>query len=151
MGDKLIFGSVVGLLADVVKLLFNYLGYLFNFSNVVFWQIIAVRFLPEKDLHRPVAYFIGGLADLAVAAALGVTFVYLLSLTGWRYIYIKGSGFGIIIWVGLFGTLLSQTTHNVLALQSPAIVVTVFAHLLFGIALAFFTVKLKDFHTAKVD
>ena len=150
MQDKVIFGIVVGLLADAVKLLANYLGYLLNFTHVVFWQITAARFLPKNDLYRPVAYLVGGLADLAVAAALGVAFVYFLSLTGWRYTYIKGSGFGIITWVVLFGSILSHTTQNVITLQPQAIVVTAIAHLLFGLALAFFATKLKQSPIAKL-
>ncbi len=150
MQDKVIFGSLVGLLADAVKLLTNYLGYLLNLSEVVFWQIIATRFLGKADLHRPVAYLIGGLADLVVAATLGIAFIYLLSFTGWRFVYLKGSGFGLLVWVILFGTLLNQTAQNVLILKPPAIVVTAVAHLVYGIALAFFTVRLKDFRSRRL-
>ncbi|NLW55833.1 MAG: hypothetical protein GX050_04310 [Firmicutes bacterium] len=48
MQDKVIFGMTVGLLADGVKLLVNYLGYLLNFTDVVFWQIVASRLLEKK-------------------------------------------------------------------------------------------------------
>lgn len=151
MQDKVIYGSIVGLLANVVKLLSNYLGYLLNLTDVVFWQIAAARFLEKSDLHRPVAYLIGGLADLAVAASLGVAFIYLLSLTGWRFIYIKGSGFSILTWVILFGTLLSHTAQNTITLTATGIVVTAVAHLLFGNALAFFAIRFKNSRLQRLD
>ncbi|MBA2133932.1 hypothetical protein [Capillibacterium thermochitinicola] len=141
MRDKVVYGMTVGLLADVVKLLVNYLGYLFNFTDQVFWQIVASRFLEKHLLQRPVAYVVGGIADLAVASFLGVAFVYLLTFTGWRFIYLKGCGFAILVWVFLFGTLLSQSIHGFL--PPAALLLTAVAHFVFGLGLAFFTVRLR--------
>lgn len=143
MRDKVVFGMTVGLLADGVKLLVNYLGYLLNFSDKVFWQIVASRFLEKHLLNRPVAYLVGGIADLAVAGFLGVAFVYLLTFTGWRFIYIKGSGFAILVWVFLFGTLLSQSQGTHGSLTPTAILLTAVAHFIYGLALAFFAGRLK--------
>ena len=149
MQDKVVFGMTVGLLADGVKLLVNYLGYVLNFADKVFWQIVASRFLEKHLLHRPVAYLVGGIADLTVAGFLGVAFVYLLTFTGWRYIYIKGCGFAILVWVYLFGSLLSQSTHG--PLTPSALVVTALAHFVFGLALAFFAVKLRKTGRQSLD
>lgn len=142
MKDRIILGAMVGLLADVVKLLVNLTGYLLNYSHVVFWQITATRFLDKTDLFKPAAYIIGGIADLTMAALLGVAFIYLLHLTGRDYDYVKGMGFGLAVWVLLFGTVLGQTTENKLNIDPSGILLTAVAHLSFGLALTFFSRKL---------
>ncbi|HEX2953546.1 MAG TPA: hypothetical protein VHR47_06140 [Bacillota bacterium] len=136
--DKIIYGATIGILADIVKLAVNYLGYLLGYSKVVFWQMTASRFLVKNDLYKPIAYLIGGLADLTIAALIGVAFIYLLRITGRDYHYIKGAGFGLILWVVLFGTVLSQSIQAKLTLSATAILVTAVAHIIYGLALSFF-------------
>lgn len=132
-------GIIVGLLADLVKLAVNYILFQLKMTKVVFWQITATRFLDKEDLFKPVAYFIGAVADLTISAALGIIFVYLIYILGTKNLYIKGIGFGLIVWVLVFGTLLSQTVREKLPQEPSGIVVTIFAHFFFGLALAFFT------------
>jgi len=144
--DIIIIGATIGLLADAVKLFINYILYLMNYTDVVFWQITASRFLERKDLFDPVAYIIGGLADITVTAALGVLFVIVIYLTGKRYLWIKGIGFGLFIWVGLFGTLLGQTVQAKLPQEPSGIMVTIAAHFVFGLGLAGFTQLLYKPH-----
>ncbi len=137
--DIVIIGAIIGLLADAVKLLVNYIFYLLGYTNVVFWQITASRFLERKDLFSPGAYIIGGVADITVTAALGVLFVVVIYFTGKRYLWIKGIGFGLFIWVGLFGTLLGQAVQAKLPQEPSGIMVTIVAHFVFGLGLAGFT------------
>ncbi len=35
--DKFLFGALIGILADALKLLTNYILYIFGFTKVVFW------------------------------------------------------------------------------------------------------------------
>ncbi|MHB1126146.1 MAG: hypothetical protein ACYC2T_04195 [Bacillota bacterium] len=76
--DKIIPGAIVGVMADVVKLTVNLIGYLLDFTPVVFWQLIATRFVDKEHLFSPYAYVIGGTADLIVAAMIGVAFIYFM-------------------------------------------------------------------------
>lgn len=137
--DRVIAGAIIGLLADVIKLIINFIGYILNLTDAVFWQITATRFLEKKDLFKPVAYFIGGIADLTVTAGLGIVFVYLLHIVGRDFLWIKGIGYGMAVWVGIFGTLLGQTVQDKLPQTPTGIIVTIAAHFFFGLALAFFT------------
>ena len=140
MVKDLIFpGIVVGLLADAVKLTVNYILYLMNFTSVVFWQITATRFLEKADLFKPSAFFIGGVADITVSAMFGILFLYILYILGKKYLLIKGIGFGLLIWVGIFGTLLGQSVQQKIPQTTSGIVVTIVAHLFFGLSLALFT------------
>lgn len=134
--DKIFAGAVIGVLSSMVKLMVNYLGYLFGFTKVVFWQITASRFLEKDDIFTPAAYLIGAVADFTVAASLGIAFLYVLSFIGKENLWLRGIGLALATWVFLFGTLLGQTTLH----QEPAgILVTLAAHFVFGIALALFT------------
>lgn len=137
--DKVMVGVIVGVLADAVKLIVNYLLYKLGYATVVFWQIIATRFLEKEFLSTPSAYIIGAIADITVTAALGVVFIYSIYFIGREYLIIKGIGFGLIIWVGLFGTLLGQSVHDKIPQTPSGIFVTIAAHFLFGLSLAIFT------------
>ncbi len=149
MKDKVAIGTIVGLLADVTKLLFNYLAFNLHFTNVIFWQIAAARFLERNDLFKPMAYFIGAVTDLTVTAIIGVLFIYFLHFTGRDYIWLKGAGFSLVIWVIVLGTLLVQSQAK-LNLQSTDVSVTFLAHLVYGFSLAFAARKLYKLPTRPV-
>ncbi len=136
---KVIRGILVGLLADTVKLAINYSLYLLGFTSVIFWQITAARFLVKEDLFTPWAYLIGGVADITVSAGLGIVFIYIIHLLGNKFLFIKGIGFGLAVWVSLFGTLLGQSVQGKIPHNASAIMVTMVAHFFFGLALAVFT------------
>jgi len=138
--DKILVGAAIGLLSDALKLIVNYISYLLGFTNVVFWQITATRFLTKGDLFVPLAYVVGAVADIVVASALGVVFFLLVDRYGNRkYLWLKGIGFSMIVWVVLFGTLLGQSVERKLPQDVLGIMVTIVAHFVFGLGLAFFT------------
>lgn len=141
MKDKVTIGVITGLLADIAKLIFNYLAFRLHFTSMVFWQIAAVRFLGKQELFKPISYFIGAVTDLTVAAIIGVVFIYFLHFTGRDSIWLKGTGFALVVWVIVLGTLLTQSQAK-LALNSSDIIVTFVAHVIYGISLSFASVKL---------
>lgn len=140
MKDKVVIGALTGLLADAVKLTFNYLAFRLGFASVVFWQIAASRILEAKQINQPIAYLVGGVSDLTVTAIIGVVFIYFLHFTGREYIWLKGAGFGLAIWVSLLGTVLIQSQAK-LNLTASDTIVTMLAHLAYGLALAFWAKK----------
>lgn len=140
--DKVIHGVMVGLLADTVKLFVNYILYLFKLTPVVFWQITATRFLDKEDIYKPIAYFIGAVADITVSASLGILFVYIIYTVGGKYLFLKGIGFGLLVWVTIFGTLLGESVKGKITQEPSGIIVTIIAHFFFGLSLAFFTRRL---------
>lgn len=140
--DRVMAGVLIGLLANVIKLSVNYLGFLLNFTPVVFWQMVAAQFLAREDLFRPAAYLIGAAADLAMTALLGAAFVYVIRFIGEEYLYIKGLGFGLTVWAILFGSFFTARIQEKIPPEPSAILVTLVAHSIFGLSLAFFTEKL---------
>ncbi|MBS4032579.1 MAG: hypothetical protein KGZ63_14330 [Clostridiales bacterium] len=137
--DKIILGILVGLLADAVKLTFNFIGFRLNFTPVVFWQLISALFLEKEDVFTPAGILIGGIADIIVAGFLGVIFIYVIYFTGKENLWIKGIGFGLLVWVSLFGLLLGQLVHDKVPLEPSGILITIAAHFLYGLSLAVFT------------
>ncbi|MHB1421308.1 MAG: DUF6789 family protein [Bacillota bacterium] len=145
--DKIIPGAIVGISADVLKLLVNLLGHLLGFTPLVFWQLIATRFVAKEDLFKPSAYLIGGLADIIVTSMLGVVFIYFMHYFP-KHLWLKGIGFGLLVWVGLFGFLLGPSVKTATQLGPSAIMVTIAAHACFGLALAFFTRMMQNMQRA---
>ncbi len=137
--DKFVVGTLIGICANVIKLLTNLLGYLMGYTDHLFWQLVATHFLQENDLSKPAALVIGGVADLTITAALGVAFLYFVEYTGRKYLWFKGLGFGLAVWVILFGTHLGRSVQELLPQDAMGIVVTLIAHMVFGLSLAFFT------------
>lgn len=149
MKDKVIIGVSTGLLADAFKLTFNYLAFRLHFASVVFWQITATRFLEKKDLYKPIGYAVGAVTDLIITSIMGVLFIYFLHFTGRDYVWLKGIGFGLTIWVLLLGTLLTQSQVK-LNLVPSDIVVTFIAHFIYGLVLAFAAKKLYRLPTSPI-
>jgi hypothetical protein len=139
--DRVMAGAIIGLLANAVKLTFNFSAFLLGFTPVVFWQLVAAQFLAREDLYKPAAYIIGGTADLAITALLGATFVYFIYYFGDEYLYFKGLGFGLVVWAALFGSLFAARIQDKIHPEPAGILVTLIAHSLFGLSLAFFTNK----------
>ena len=135
-------GALIGIAADIVKLTVNYLAHVVNLTPVVFWQLTATRFLDKKDLYKPMAYLIGGVADVTFSALLGVIFVYFIYYFGLNNLLLKGIGFGLSVWVTVFGTLLSQSVQAKLPQTPLGIIVTILAHVFFGLTLALATRRL---------
>lgn len=135
--DRIVAGAIIGVLADLVKLGFNYLAFRLGFAGAVFWRVVATEFVRASDLGVPLAVVIGAIADLTTSAVLGTIFLYLLEWAGDEYLWFKGAGFGLVVWVALFGLLVGKNAVMRLALTPANIMVTPIAHLLFGLALAF--------------
>lgn len=137
--DRLITGAVIGIFANIIKLISNYIMFRLNFTTVVFWQIVATRFLSKEYLSTPAAYFIGAVADFTITAVLGVIFVLIIYFFGKDYIWLKGIGYALFLWVSLFGTILGQSVQEKIPQQPSEILVTIIAHIIYGLGFALFT------------
>ena len=132
-------GVLIGILGDAIKLGTNYLAFVLGFTDVVFWQIVATYVLPQEYLFSTSAIIIGAVVDLTVTGLLGILFLYFIKYTGFDFLFLKGIGFAMIVWVGLFGTILGATIEDKLPQNPSGIFVTIVAHFTFGVALAVFT------------
>jgi len=136
--NRVTIGLAIGLLADAVKLAFNYLCFKLNFTDVVFWQIVAGTALSRADIFTPLGLLVGALADIIVTSILGSVFIYLIYLTGKESLYLKGIGFGMLMWINFFVIVQGLLVHEKIPPTPSGLLVTFAAHFLFGLALAFF-------------
>ncbi|MDW7673257.1 MAG: hypothetical protein SCK28_01850 [Bacillota bacterium] len=137
--DKILAGAVIGLAADAVKLIVNYAAFQLGYTQVVFWQLIAALLLPREDIFKPLGILIGAVADITIAMFLGVVFIYYLYAVGRDHLWFKAVGFGMLVWVSLFGVLLGQLVSNKVPPDPLGILTTIVAHFSFGLSLAVFT------------
>ena len=85
------------------------------------------------------AIVIGAVADLTVTGLLGVLFLYFIQFTGFDFLFLKGIGFGMLVWVGLMGVVIGPSLEDKLPQTPSGIFVTIVAHFAFGVSLAVFT------------
>jgi hypothetical protein len=140
--DKIIIGLLIGLLADAVKLTFNFLSFKLNFTSAVFWQLISATVLEKEDVFTPVGTLIGAAADIIVTMFLGVIFIHLIYLTGKENLWLKGIGFAMLVWVNFFVVIQGLLLQGKIPPEPSGIIVTIAAHFLFGLSLAAFTILL---------
>jgi hypothetical protein len=137
--DKIVIGILVGLLADAVKLTFNFISFKLDFTPVVFWQLVAGAVLEMEDVFTPVGILIGGIADIIMTMLFGVIFIYIIYLTGRENLWIKGIGFGMLVWVSFFVIVSGVLLRGKILPLPSGILVTIVAHFLYGLSLAVFT------------
>ena len=137
--DKIVIGILVGLLADAVKLSFNYISFTLNFTEVVFWQLVSATVLAKEDVFTPVGILIGAVADIIVTMLIGVVFIYIIYFTGKENLWIKGIGVGMLVWVNFFVIVQGQLIQDKIPPVPSGLLVTIMAHFLFGLSLAAFT------------
>lgn len=101
--DDLTIAVTSAILATLIKNCFSLLLWFNNFKQYLYWQLAASVFLEDTNLQTFPSLLIGFIADLAVAALLGIIFFYSLRLTGRNHAYLKGVFAGLFIWVGVTG------------------------------------------------
>lgn len=101
--DKYSLGIFLGLIANTIRVAFDYIAYYFNLTKYVPFHIASATFLPKSKVNSFLGLTIGIFGDYSVAAFFGLTIVYLLYYTGSEYSWIKGISIGLLYWLLLFG------------------------------------------------
>lgn len=114
--DRVILGGISGVLGLLMRDLYCFFARRIGFTTYYCWNISADLFMEGKDVKTLLGTVIGFLADIVFGSILGITFVYLLKITNSKNMIIKGWGFGVAIWLFLFGILI----HNLPGTQTTA-------------------------------
>lgn len=133
--DTPLFGACIGAAASLGKDLFSYLLSFFGLSGHYFWELAAGMFISLEVISEPSSVVIGLLANLIVGALLGILFLYLLKMTGVRFIITKGLLFGLFVWVAVYGVLRAWHITSVAKDRPVHVLFAVLAHLAFGLLL----------------
>jgi len=101
--DDLTIAVTSAILATLIKNCFSLLLWFIDFKQYHYWHLAASVFLEDANLQTFPSLLVGFIADIAVAALLGIIFFYSLRLTGRNHAYLKGVFAGLFIWVGITG------------------------------------------------
>lgn len=102
--DKLMAGGIAGFVGsiscDILGVLFKSLGW----TDRVFYENATI--LLTNQIYSDQGIFgvvLSIIAHIGVCIIFGVIFTYMISFTSSTYLYIKGLGFGLVLWVLLHG------------------------------------------------
>jgi hypothetical protein len=134
--DRLIGGAFSGVIAATIQAGYGYIVKGLKLTDRAFVDFSKTFFM-YKNYHGLYGEIMGIIIHLALGAVWGVGFAYLIKLTSSRYYYIKGFGYGVVLWlfIGTAGTVL----HIPLFIDVPpyAVLSTLIGGLVFGFVNAY--------------
>jgi hypothetical protein len=147
--DKLVLGSLAGIIADIIQDLFQ-LGLeklnLIKFSLDNFAGSMFIRVSNNSMITGHLGWMVGNLSGAALSIILGIIFVYVIDLSGFRFIITKGILYGFILWYIIYGGFMAALHISYLQDFDPFhALIFVIVHLLFGLSLGIVVAKLGVF------
>ncbi|WP_088186089.1 hypothetical protein [Desulfosporosinus sp. FKA] len=142
--DRFIAGGIAGLVAsvtcDIVGIIYKSLGWTDRTFNDYATIILTYQVYSNEGVFGLILSII---SHVAVCIILGVIFAYLIKFTSSNYLYIKGLGYSLVIWLLLntFGTLLNLPLFRKMPLN--AAYATLSTALIYGLMVAL-TLRLID-------
>jgi len=135
--DNLVAGGIAGLIGsfvtDILGMIWKWSGLadraFYNFSTV----IIANQVYEDKGF---LGYLMSIISQAAVGVMFGVPFAYMIKFSSSRYQYIKGLGYGFVLWFILhgFGTIFNLPLFTDIPINVSY--TTLLTSLAYGIVLA---------------
>jgi hypothetical protein len=108
--DRLVAGGFAGFVAsvtcDIVGIFYKFVGWTDRTFNDYSTIVLTYQVYSTKGF---LGLIISTISHAAICMILGVVFTYLIKFTSSNYLYIKGLGYSLVIWLLLntFGTLLN--------------------------------------------
>ncbi|MCL6589391.1 MAG: hypothetical protein K6U80_05485 [Firmicutes bacterium] len=115
--DKILIGSMAGMIATLAKDLPNLFFYKLGLVNYLYSHLAASAHLAGKDIYTPVGYILGILADIITGGAIGVVAILFLARFGTDLWWYKGIIIGNIIWLFGLGVILNLGTIHLQSLE----------------------------------
>lgn len=141
--DNYSLGIIIGLIANLVKCLFNYFLYQLGLTQYLPYQIAGATFISLQQLDSVIGFIIGNVADYGVAIFFSLSIVYLLKLTGTDFVVLKGISIALFYWLLLFGLLLRFGLSRINPIDLGTNFTALLNHLLLGILIAIIFRKYK--------
>lgn len=142
--DRFLLGIISGLGGNLAKVaveqFFNKIG----FSKTSGYTTAAGIFLKKSDISTPYGTALGIIGDNMIAAGLGISCAYWLTLMGKDHYFLKGAGLGAAEWSALYGVLSKMGATSIYPVKPKDGLVTYLSHLAFGAAKMTIAVNLGD-------
>lgn len=106
--DRLVAGMIAGSVGSIVTIIMGLIWKSLGLADRAFYDFSTTLFGKSTYADKGFPGFLMGvITQVAVCVIFGIIFAYIIKATSNRYLYIKGLGFGFIIWMLLssFGTI----------------------------------------------
>lgn len=134
--DKIIFGSLIGLLANIAMNILQYPLWGLSLVKHPLSHYAGSLFLDPKTLHHTVlGWVVSIIADLVYSALWGCIFTYYLEFTGKWYFVFKGLVFATFMWLFSFGWIRALPIVTLRETMPSQALFYLLFHLVFGLAL----------------
>lgn len=130
--DRFWLGIIAGLGGNMAKMVVEQLFDKTGFSKGHGYDTAAGIFLRKSDISTPYGRAVGIVADNMIAAGLGVTCTYWLTLMGKDKYLVKGAGLGAAEWAALYGVLSKLGATAIYPVKPQDTIATYISHLVFG-------------------
>jgi hypothetical protein len=139
--NKIILGVFAGLSATLVKDVINQTLYSLAIMKTLFAEYASGVFVSAMEARTMCGSILGYLIDFGLSSLLGIIFVFLLEKTKPKYIPFQGVLFGLALFIGIYGALISFgiTTVKERTLSDTFIMIVI--HFLYGLTLGVFVQK----------
>ena len=135
--DRLVAGGIAGVAGSVVNIITGVIFKSLGWSDRAFYDYSTTLFGKTTYADKGVLGFLMGvITEVAVCIIFGVIFVYIIKFTSSRYLYIKGLGFGFVLWMLLTSL---GTMYNIPLFEDTpldAAYTTLFTALTYGFVVA---------------
>lgn len=142
--DRYLLGIIAGLGGNIAKIAVERIFMKTTDFKETGAKKAAGIFLKKSDVSSFQGQIIGNIADNMIAAGLGITCVYWLTLMGKDYYFIKGAGLGTAEWTALYGVLSQMGATSVFPTKPKDALVSFASHLAFGMIKMIIAVNLGD-------
>ena len=142
--DRFFVGLISGLGGNLAKMAVEMVFNKSGFSKSNGYTTAAGIFLKKSDVSSPYGRVVGILADNMIAAGLGVTCIYWLTLMGKDKYLIKGAGLGAAEWASLYGVASKIGATAIFPVKPKDAIATFISHLAFGMTKIAIAVELGD-------
>ena len=99
MDDPIVVGSIIGVFANIPKVISNFIFYQLHFSRYHCWHMTVKTLISADWKFNFQTLVIGGLLDLILAATFGVGLVYFYRFLGSKYLIFKGLAYTFGTWL----------------------------------------------------
>ena len=135
--DRLIAGGIAGIIGSIVNIVFGVIFKSLGWSDRAFFDNSTMLFGKETYVDKGFfGFLMGVITEVAVCIIYAVIFAYLIKITSSRYLYVKGLGFGFVLWMLLssLGTMYNIPLFDYVPLD--AAYTTLFTALAYGFTIA---------------
>lgn len=144
ISDRFLVGIISGLGGNLAKIAVEQIFNRTGFSKSNGHTTAAGIFLKKSDVSSSYGKVVGVIADNMIAAGLGVTCLYWLTLMGKDKYLIKGAGLGAAEWASLYGIASKIGATSIYPVKPKDAIATFISHLAFGTTKITIASKLGD-------